>query len=221
MNILVIDENERFAAGLRQGLSKLGHVVDCVVDSISGRAYADDRRYDVMILDVMLPGLDGIALLKTLRSDGITMPVLMLSARDTVADLISGLDAGANDYLRKPFVLAELDARLRAISRRSTPITTKYLCIEDITLDLATREVRLAGKVLPLTLRECAFLEYFMRRPGHVVTRAMLENSLWEYGKYIESNIVEVYVCRLRTKLRAAGKVSIITTLRGAGYRFA
>ncbi len=174
-----------------------------------------------MILEVILPGLDGIALVRMLRSNGIKTPILMLSASDTVADLVSGLDAGANDYLRKPFVFAELDARLRAIARRSTPVTTKLLCIEDITLDLATREVRLAGDLVPLTSRECAFLEYFMRHPGRVVTRAMLENSLWEYGKYIESNIVEVYVSRLRTKLRIAGRASIIRTFRGVGYRFA
>jgi DNA-binding response OmpR family regulator len=221
MNILVVDDDECCVAALKGGLRKLGHVVDCVADGVSGKAYADDGRYDVMILEVILPGLDGIALVRMLRSNGIKTPILMLSASDTVADLVSGLDAGANDYLRKPFVFAELDARLRAIARRSTPVTTKLLCIEDITLDLATREVRLAGDLVPLTSRECAFLEYFMRHPGRVVTRAMLENSLWEYGKYIESNIVEVYVSRLRTKLRIAGRASIIRTFRGVGYRFA
>jgi two-component system OmpR family response regulator len=220
VNILVVEDDEHLSSVLKRGLSKLGHVVDCVGDGLSGKAYADDARYDVMIFDVMLPGLDGIALVKTLRGDGIETPVLMLTARDTVSDLVTGLDAGANDYLRKPFVFAELDARLRAIARRTVALSGKFLSTGDISLDLATREVRRSGKLIPLTSRECAFLEYFMRRRGRLVTRAMLESALWEHGKYIESNIVEVYVSRLRTKLRIAGRPPVITTLRGSGYRF-
>ena len=221
VNILVVEDDARLASVLKRGLVKRGHVVDCVDDGIVASAYTDEPRYDALVLDVMLPGIDGVSLVRRLRGRGIETPVLMLTARDTVEDTIAGLDAGANDYLRKPFVFAELDARLRAIARRTTPTVSTTLSAGDVTLDLASRAVERAGVAIRLTMRETAFLEYFMRNAGQFITRTMLENALWEHGTYVESNIAEVYVSRLRTKLRVAGRPSLITTQRGLGYRFA
>ena len=221
VNILVIEDDLHLASVLKRGLVKRGHVVDCVHDGRDASAFADATRYDALVLDVMLPGIDGLTFVRSMRRNNIDTPVLMLTARDTVEDTIAGLDAGANDYLRKPFVFAELDARLRAIARRTTRSVSNVLRVRDVTLDLSTRSVSRAGIVINLTNRETAFLEYFMRNAGQIITRTMLEDALWEHGTYVESNIAEVYVSRLRTKLRAAGSAPLITTLRGLGYRFA
>ena len=221
MNILVVEDDERLASVLKRGLTKHGHVVDCVHDGNSGKAFASESRYDALVLDVMLPGIDGVALLRSLRQDRIETPVLMLTARDTVEDTVAGLDAGANDYLRKPFVFAELEARLRAITRAPSAAVSKYLCVADLTFDLVSRTVTRNGVPIALTSRELSFLEYFMRRPGHIITRRMLEHALWEHGRYVESNVIEVYVGRLRTKLRLPGCPPVITTQRGLGYRMA
>lgn len=219
VNILVVEDDVNLARVLQRGLTKNGHVVDLAHDGPSGKYLAEHNAYDAIVLDVILPGIDGVSITKELRRGEIETPILMLTARDTVEDTIVGLDAGANDYLRKPFVFAELDARLRSIARKSSS-GSRELVASGVRLNLVTREVTRDGEVIPMTVRETAFLEYFMRHAGQIVTRAMLENALWEHGRYVESNIAEVYVCRLRSKLQIKGRAPLIATLRGAGYRF-
>lgn len=220
MNVLVVEDDVRLAHVIKRGLTKDGHVVDVVHDGHSGHYMANDNAYDAIVLDVMLPGIDGYSLIRSLRREGIATPILMLSARDTVEDTIVGLDAGANDYVRKPFVFAELCARLRSVARRVASAPTRELTAGDVHLELVTRAVTRAGQRVTLSVRETAFLEYFLRHPGQVVSRTMLENALWEHGRYVESNIVEVYVSRLRNKLAVGGAPPLIVTVRGIGYRF-
>ena len=220
MRVLVVEDEVKMAALLRRGLSEEGLTVDVAGEGERAVAMAGASDYDAVVLDVMLPGIDGYALTRSLRREGIATPILMLSARDTVEDTIVGLDAGANDYVRKPFVFAELCARLRSVARRVASAPTRELIAGDVHLDLVTRAVTRAGQRVTLSVRETAFLEYFLRHPGQVVTRTMLENALWEHGRYVESNIVEVYVSRLRNKLAVAGAPPLIVTVRGIGYRF-
>jgi DNA-binding response OmpR family regulator len=220
VHILVVEDDVNLARVLQRGLTKNGHVVDLAHDGPSGKYLAQENRYDAIVLDVILPGIDGVSMARELRRERVETPILMLTARDTVEDTIVGLDAGANDYLRKPFVFAELDARLRSIARRSWSAAAGELVASGVRLNLITREVTRDDEPVPLTVRETAFLEYFMRHAGQVVTRTMLENALWEHGRYVESNIAEVYVSRLRSKLRRKGRAPLIATLRGAGYRF-
>jgi DNA-binding response OmpR family regulator len=219
VNILVVEDDVNLARVIQRGLTKNGHVVDLAHDGLSGKYLAEHNPYDAIVLDVILPGIDGVSMTRELRDDAIETPILMLTARDTVEDTIVGLDAGANDYLRKPFVFAELDARIRSIARKSSR-GARELVASGVHLNLVTREVTRDGEAIPLTVRETAFLEYFMRHAGQIVTRAMLENALWEHGRYVESNIAEVYVSRLRSKLQSKGRASLIATVRGAGYRF-
>lgn len=220
MKILVIEDNAALAEGVRRGLAERGHVVDVEGDGISGEALAQAGSYEAVILDVMLPSRDGIAIVRNLRAGGIRTPVLMLTARDTVDDIVSGLDAGADDYLCKPFTLAELEARLRSITRRDTPRIKARLEVADLTMDLNTREVTRGMSAISLSAREGAFLEYFMRNAGLLITRAMLEDALWETTRDSASNVIEVYVRKLRGKLSPNAEPSLITTIRGAGYRF-
>jgi DNA-binding response OmpR family regulator len=219
VNILVVEDDLNLANVIKRGLTQSGHVIDLAHDGTNGMYLARESAYDSIVLDLTLPGIDGVALTRELRRDGIETPILMLTARDTVEDTIIGLDAGANDYLRKPFVFAELDARLRTIARRR-PCAVSELVVADVRLDLVTRFVTRAGRPIVMTVRETAFLEYFMRRSGQLVTRSMLENALWEHGRYVESNVVEVYISRLRGKLHVRGEATLIVTVRGAGYRF-
>jgi two-component system, OmpR family, response regulator len=216
--MLVVEDDVNLAGVIKRGLSQNGHVIDLAHDGTSGLYLAQEKSYDAIVLDLNLPGIDGITMTRELRRDGVATPILMLTARDTVEDTIVGLDAGANDYLRKPFVFAELDVRLRTIARR-TPCTTRELVVQDVRLNLVTREATRGGTSIPLTARETAFLEYFMRRAGQIVTRGMLEEALWEHGRYVESNIAEVYVSRLRSKLHLGGRAPLIATVRGIGYR--
>ena len=220
MNLLLVEDDVALAQVIKRGLTKNGHIVDVVHDGRNGEYLAGENRYDAIVLDVILPGVDGFTLTRELRRRGNETPILILSARDTVEDTVVGLDAGANDYLRKPFVFDELCARLRSIARVVRRDTARELVAGDLRLDLVTREVARGATAIRLTVRETAFLEYFMRRSGQIVTRSMLENALWEHGRYVESNIVEVYVSRLRSKLHIKGLPPRITTLRGAGYRF-
>ncbi len=220
MKILIIEDNSSLAEVVRRGLSEAGHVVDVESNGATGEAVALDVPYDALVLDVMLPGKDGLAIARSLRTAGVRTPILMLTSRDTTEDIIAGLDAGADDYLRKPFVFAELEARLRSITRRGPPSTTNELRVADLSMDLSKREVRRGGTPIALSARETAFLEYFMRNAGLLVTRSMLENALWETDRDTTSNVIEVYVRRLRSKLSPSGEPSLLHTIRGAGYRF-
>lgn len=219
MRILFVDDDERLANVVRRGLGESGHVVDCADSGSTGLVYATERSYDAIVLDVMLPEMDGFAILRTLRAGGSTTPVLFLTARDAPEDTIAGLDAGADDYLRKPFAFGELEARLRSISRRTAPLVDPVLTVADLTFDLRTRRARRGEREIDLTAREGAFLEYFLRHPGRVMTRAMIEDALWTVDNTSASNIVDVYVRRLRAKLEADGEARLLHTLRGAGYR--
>jgi len=219
VKILVIEDDVRLAAVIRRGLSEAGHVVDVEQNGIDGEASATAGDYDAIVLDVNLPRKDGFAVARAIRAHGTATPILMLTSRDTVDDTIAGLDAGADDYLRKPFVFGELHARLRSLARRKAPPADDVLRIGDLTLDRATREIRRGERIVPLTARETAFLEYFMRNAGLVLTQSMIEEALWETDRETASNLIRVYVRRLRTKLAPGGEPDLIHTIRGAGYR--
>lgn len=220
MKILVIEDDPKLAEVLRRGLGESGHVVDAERDGEQGLTAALGGSYDAVILDIMLPRRDGMSVVREMRGRAVRTPVLMLTSRDTLDDVIGGLDAGADDYLRKPFVFRELEARLRSIARRTDTQPQRELREAGIVLDLATRRVHRGDAPIELTARETAFLEYFMRNAGLLLTRPMIENALWERDRETESNIIEVYVRRLRAKLSPGGEPSVIQTVRGAGYRF-
>ncbi|GAC1424563.1 MAG: response regulator transcription factor [Candidatus Velthaea sp.] len=218
MKILIVEDDVRLAGVIRRGLAESGHVVDVEHDGPGGEAAAAGGAYDAVLLDVMLPGKDGIAVARSLRGSGVVTPILMLTARDTPEDTIDGLDAGADDYLRKPFVFGELEARLRSITRRDPGVVRNELQVSDLVMDLATRRVKRGTTPLDLTARETAFLEFLMRNAGRLVTRRMLEDALWERERDTISNLIEVYVRRLRTKLSPNGEPALIHTRRGEGY---
>lgn len=220
MKVLVVEDDARLADVLRRGLAESGHVVDVEEDGARGEFAALEGSYDVIILDCMLPGKDGFAVARSLRRAGNSTPILMLTARDTVDDTVLGLDAGADDFVRKPFVFRELEARLRSLVRREPARVRQDLHVGDLTMDLGSRRVTRGGKQIQLTARETAFLEYLMRNAGLLITRPMLENALWERDRETVSNLIEVYVRRLRAKLGVAGGTELIHTVRGAGYRF-
>jgi DNA-binding response OmpR family regulator len=221
MRLLVVEDDVRLADVLRRGLTEQSHVVDVARDGEEGEHWATSAAYDAIVLDVNLPKRDGLSVVRTLRSNGIRTPVLMLTSRDTTEDAIEGLDAGADDYLRKPFVFGELEARLRTIVRRAgTQPLSASLEVDDIAFDLGSRRVRRGEREIDLTARETAFLEYFMRNAGRLITRPMIEDALFERESDSTSNVVDVYVSRLRAKLTTGGEAQILHTVRGAGYRF-
>ena len=220
MKILIIEDDVKLCRLLARGLSQDGHVVDSEHDGASGLETARSCEYDAIILDVMLPAKSGLSVVRELRAGRQKTPVLMLTARDTTEDAIAGLNAGADDYLRKPFAFAELAARLRTIARRAEIPPRAVLRIGDLTLDLTSKRVERGGRTIELTGRELAYLEYFMKNAGRVLTREMLEAALWNRSSEVGSNAVEVYVSRLRAKLELEGMSPLLTTLRGVGYRF-
>lgn len=221
MRLLVVEDDVRLCDVLRRGLCEQGHVVDVAHDGEQGETWAQGAPYDAVILDVNLPKRDGLSVVRSLRERRVRTPVLILTSRDTTDDVIAGLDAGADDYLRKPFVFGELEARLRTIVRRSKPkVQDALLRVADLTFDLQSRRVRRANREIDLTARESAFLEYFMRNAGLLLTRAMIEDALFERESETTSNVVEVYVSRLRAKLTARHEPQLLHTIRGAGYRF-
>ncbi len=221
MRLLVVEDDARLCDVLRRGLSESGHVVDVARDGEEGESWALDRHYDAVVLDVNLPKLDGLSVVRSLRAKRVSTPVLILTSRDTAQDAIEGLDAGANDYLRKPFVFGELEARLRSIVRRETAESLDaQLHCGDLTFDLRLRQARRGGRTIELTAREGAFLEYFMRNAGQLITRRMIEDALFDRESETTSNVVDVYVSRLRSKLTARNQAQLLHTVRGAGYRF-
>ncbi|MDQ2858398.1 MAG: response regulator transcription factor [Candidatus Eremiobacteraeota bacterium] len=220
MRVLVVEDDAKLAAVVRRGLAESGHVVDVESEGFSGAQAGQDLAYDVIVLDVLLPGQDGFAVARALRSAGVRTPILMLTSRDTTEDVVAGLDAGADDYLRKPFVFVELEARLRSLGRRIPASAINELRVADVVLDLATRRVTRAGRPIDLTTRDTAYLEYMMRNAGLLLTQRMIEDAVWERDSENVSNVIAVYVRRLRAKLSAAGEAPLIATVRGAGYRF-
>jgi DNA-binding response OmpR family regulator len=217
MRVLVVEDECRMAAHIGRALMQEAFAVDLAHDGVSGLDLARTYDYDVIVLDLMLPGIDGLSVCRSLRNAGRKTPVLILSARDMVQDRVQGLDAGADDYLVKPFAIEELTARLRALLRRGQPEPAAILTCGDLTLDPASRVVRRGGQVVALTAKEYALLEYFMRRPGIVLTRTMIAEHVWDFSFDHASNVVDVYVKHLRDKLDA-GTPSCIQSVRGVGY---
>lgn len=219
MRVLVVEDEIKMARLLKRGLEEEGYAVDLAANGTDALWFAKENSYDAIVLDLMLPDVDGFDVCRSIRQAGQWSPVLMLTARDAVADRVSGLDAGADDYLTKPFSFAELLARLRALSRRGGVRRPPILRVGDLTLDPATRRVRRAGVSIELTTKEFALLEYLMRHPGHVLTRTRLIEHVWDFAYAGDSNVVDVYIRYLREKVdRPFGSASI-ETVRGAGYR--
>jgi two-component system OmpR family response regulator len=220
MRIIVVEDAVKLALALKRGLEGEGYAVDTVHDGLTARKriLARDGQYDLLILDVMLPGLDGLSLCRDLRARGVTTPVLMLTARDTTGDKVAGLDSGADDYLVKPFAFAELLARIRTLLRRPAQTLTTQLRVGDLELDPAARTVRRAGQPIELTTKEFALLELFMRSPGEVLSRDTILDHAWDEDADAFSNVVDVYLRRLRKKIDRAGEPSRFQTVRGVGY---
>ena len=219
MRLLVIEDNHRLSAALKASLVDAGYAVDVANDGAEGEAFGEAAPYDAIILDILLPVKDGLAVCRALRAHHVRAPILMLTARDTVEDRVRGLDSGADDYLVKPFALSELLARLRALLRRDTPQRCGILEVGELRLDPATRFVERAGRVVELTTRQFALLEYFMRHPNQLLTREMIEGHLWSYDYEGVSNVVDVSVRRLRRQIDDPFETPLIETVRGVGYR--
>lgn len=219
VRVLVVEDEPRMADVIRRSLAKEGIGVDLAGEAEEALWLAQSVDYDVIVLDVMLPDRDGFELCRALRQQDVWSPVLMLTARDAVEDRVAGLDSGADDYLIKPFALAELLARLRSLTRRRLPERPSLLEVGDLSLDPATRQARRGGVAIPLSGKEFALLETFMRRPGQVLSRLQLLELTWDFAYEARSNVVDVYVRRLRDKIDRPFGRSSLETLRGVGYR--
>lgn len=221
MKILLVEDEARLATAVRRVLDEEGYATDWAADGADGLSRAEENQYDVVVLDVMLPYYDGYEIARRLRSDGSTVPILMLTAKDGIQDRVRGLDAGADDYLVKPFALAELLARVRALSRRAKMAAgneATVLEIGDLQLDLRAREARRGPRRIELTAREFALLETLMRHPGQVMSRSQLLDSVWSYDAVTESNIVDIYIHYLRNKVDKGFDQKLLRTVRGMGY---
>ncbi len=219
MNVLVVEDEVKMAALIRRGLSEQGLTVDVAGAGEDGLEMARSSAYDAIVLDVILPGIDGFETCRRLRQEGIWSPVLMLTARGALEDRVAGLDGGADDYLTKPFSFAELLARLRALVRRGQSERPSFVEVGDLRLDPATLEAWRGDAEIELSAKEFALLETFMRSPGHVLSRMQLLDQAWDYDFEHRSNVIEVYVRYLRRKIDVPFGVRSIETVRGAGYR--
>jgi len=219
LRILIVEDETAIADAIRSGLTADGHGVDVVADGGVALEYADAYPYELVVLDVILPGLDGFAVCAALRDGGFNEPILMLTALDAVGDRVSGLDSGADDYLAKPFAMAELRARVRALGRRRADDRAPRITIGDLELDPATHGVRRGGRHIHLTAREFALLQFLARRPGQIFGQDRLIEALWDADFVAESNIVEVYIRSLRRKIDDGRRNGLIETVRGLGYR--
>ncbi len=219
MRILVIEDEKKIAGFIKRGLKEEGYAVDTASDGEEGYYLARTNDYDLILLDVMLPKIDGITLCKKLRKDSEKTPVIMLTAKDRVKDKVEGLDSGADDYITKPFVFEELLARIRAVLRKkagSSTVTT--LALSDLSVDLLSHKVIRAGREIRLTTKEYALLEYLMRNPNTIVTRTMLSEHVWNIDFDTDTNLIDVYVNYLRKKIDSNSKKKLIQTVRGRGY---
>ncbi len=219
MRILVVEDDRKVASFVRQGLCEEGHAVEIATDGAEALDLVlTEPAYDLIILDVMLPGQDGFGVLKTLRAHKVAVPVLMLTARDSVPDRVTGLDLGADDYLTKPFAFEEFLARVRALLRRRDVARAPVLTIDNLVVDPATRRVTRGERRIELTARQYALLEYFLRNPGRVLSRQMIAQHVWGLGFDAESNVIDVYVGYLRRKIDRDRERRLLHTVRGAGY---
>jgi two-component system, OmpR family, response regulator MprA len=216
--VLVVDDDPKMLSLMRRGLSFAGYAVDLAADGAEALAAARDRTPDLVVLDVMLPVVDGLEVCRRLRLGDPSLPILMLTAKDRVPDRVAGLDAGADDYLVKPFAFDELLARVRALLRRVRPLEGEQLRFADLRLDTLTRDVQRAGQAVDLTTKEYDLLEFLLRHPRQVLSRDMIFERVWGFDFLGGSNLIDVHVMRLREKLEAGGLPRLIQTVRGAGY---
>jgi DNA-binding response OmpR family regulator len=221
MHILVVEDERRLAALLQRVLAEERHVVDVANDGASGYDLAGSGSYDVIVLDLMLPVMDGLEICRRIRKEGVQTPVLMLTARGALEDRVAGLSGGADDYLVKPFAMEELLARINALLRRRDRALdiAQQLRVGDLTLDLVRHEARRDGHVIELTAKEFALLECLMRNPGHVLTRGQITDHVWRYDLDALSNVVDIYIHYLRDKVDKGFSKPLIKTVRGVGYR--
>ncbi|HEY0656850.1 MAG TPA: response regulator transcription factor [Pyrinomonadaceae bacterium] len=218
MRILIVEDDMRLAAVVSRGLRKHAYAVDAATDGEEGLFYAETNAYDLLILDVMLPKKNGFELCRELRENGSELPILMLTARDAVADRVNGLDSGADDYLIKPFDFDELLARVRALSRRRPVLLNEQIGVSDLILNRTTRTARRGQRTIELTTKEFALLEYLMENVGRVLTREQIAEHVWDINFDAFSNVIDVYVGRLRRKVDATTEAPLVHTRRGTGY---
>jgi DNA-binding response OmpR family regulator len=218
MRILLVEDEHKIASYVKRGLQESGYAVDAVFTGRDALDWIGAAPYDLIILDIMLPGIDGLTVCRELRLRGDRTPVLMLTARDGIEERVDGLDAGADDYLVKPFAMKELLARLRALTRRTDQPKSSVLSYADLTLDARTHQVRRNGTLIPLALKEFSVLECLLREPGRVLTRAQIAEHVWSYENFNQSNVVDVYVRNLRRKIDEPFEQKLIYTVRGVGY---
>jgi DNA-binding response OmpR family regulator len=221
MRILIVEDEERIARFLKKGLEEESYAVDIANDGPAALDWVAGAVYDLILLDVMLPGLTGFEVCRILRQRGVATPILMLTARDEVDDRVTGLDAGADDYLAKPFAFKELLARIRALTRRATASTMPetVLKLADLSLDTISHRAKRGEREIELTAKEYALLEFFLRHAHRPLSRTLIRESIWSYDYYGASNVVDVYVRHLRQKLEVHGEPPLIHTVRGVGYK--
>lgn len=219
MKILLVEDEKKVSSFIKKGLVAEGHSVDAAFDGEEGLFLAEDSNYDIIILDIMLPKIDGISLCKQLRAKKNTSPIIMLSAKDTVEDRINGLNAGADDYLTKPFSFSELVARIKALTRRKDPSNSTILSLADLTLDADAHEVKRTGKVVSLSATEFRFLMFLLENQNKVLSKTVILEKVWGYDFSPESNIVDVYIKYLRDKIDKGHKKLLIHTIHGVGYK--
>lgn len=219
MKVLVVEDEAKIASFVRKGLEAQGFVVEVARDGYQGYEMATTRSYDALVLDIMLPGRDGLSILRNLREKRMTVPVILLTARSELNERLEGLNLGADDYLTKPFFIEELIARLQAVVRRASGIGQSLLSVGNLTLNLLTRELKRGDREIELTAREFALLERLMRSPGRVFTRAQISEQVWNYQFDPGTNVVDVYIKRLRKKIDEGAEEKLIETIRGVGYR--
>ena len=219
MKVLVVEDEKQIADFVKKGLTEQGFLVEHCANGDEAMALMYSQAYDAVVLDIMLPGRDGLSILKQFRKKGHTTPVILLTARSELDERIEGLNTGADDYMTKPFYVEELVARLHAVIRRTSDEQMSLLQSGGVSVNLITREVKVNGAPVKLTSREFSLLEYMMRNPDAVITRGMIEEHAWNNDFDSVSNLVDVYIRRLRSKIDATGEPSLIETIRGAGYR--
>lgn len=218
MKVLVIEDEKKIASFVRKGLEAQGFVVEVSLNGDEGFVLATSRPYDVAILDIMLPGKDGLSILRNLRDRKIPLPVILLTARSELNERLEGLNLGADDYLTKPFHIEELIARIHAVARRAAGVSQSILAVADLNMNLLTRKVTRGGESIELTAREFSLLEHLMRSPGRVLTRVEICERVWDYNFDPDTNLVDVYIQRLRKKVDGDAPHKLIETIRGVGY---
>ncbi len=219
MRVLVVEDEPRMAQLIRQGLEEESYAVDVVDNGRDVLLWAQSAAYDIILLDIMLPGMNGLDVCRQLRAEGFIMPILMLTARDTLPDKVKGLDSGADDYLVKPFAIEELTARMRALLRRDSPDKSALLTVGDLTLNPATKLARRGEQVIELTAKEYSLLETLMRHPNQVLSRDQIIEHVWDMEFESGSKLIEVYIYALRKKIDVGRDNKLIQTVRGMGYR--